>query len=39
MINMENKVKLSDIIDGLECQSDESRSFLNKNTGEIFLNY
>ena len=31
------RVKLDDIIDGLESQSDESRSFLNKKTGEVVL--
>ena len=30
-------VKLDDIIDGLESQSDESSSFLNKRTGEVVL--
>lgn len=30
-------VKLSDILDGLECQSDESSSYLNKKTGEVVL--
>jgi hypothetical protein len=34
---MAARVKLSDIIDGLESQSDESRSFLNKRTGEVVL--
>jgi len=31
------RVKLDDIIDGLECQSDESSSFLNTKTGEVVL--
>ena len=31
------RVKLDDIIEGLEFQSDESSSFLNKNTGEVVL--
>jgi hypothetical protein len=30
-------VKLSDIIEGMEFQSDESSSFLNKKTGEVVL--
>lgn len=30
-------VKLSDIIDGMETQSDESSSYLNKKTGKIVL--
>jgi len=30
-------VKLADVIDGLESQSDESDSFLNKRTGEVVL--
>lgn len=34
---MATRVKLDEIIDGLESQSDESRSFLNKKTGEIVL--
>ena len=34
---MEARVKLSDIIEGLESQSDESASFLNKKTGEVVL--
>ena len=34
---METRVKLSDIIDGLESQSDESSSFLDKKTGEVIL--
>jgi len=34
---MEVPVKLSDIIEGLESQSDESASFLNKKTGEVVL--
>ena len=28
-------VKLDDIIDGMECQSDESNSYLNKRTGTV----
>ena len=32
---MGGKVKLSDIIEGMEHQSDESSSYLNKETGEI----
>jgi len=31
------RVKLDEIIDGLESQSDESSSFLNKKTGEVVL--
>ena len=31
------RVKLDDIIDGMECQSDESSSFLNTKTGEVVL--
>jgi hypothetical protein len=31
------RVKLEDIIDGMECQSDESSSFLNTKTGEVVL--
>ena len=31
------RVKLSEIIDGLESQSDESASFLNIKTGEVVL--
>lgn len=31
------RVKLDDIIEGLEFQSDESSSFLNKKTGEVVL--
>jgi len=31
------RVKLSDIIEGMEFQSDESSSFLNKKTGEVVL--
>lgn len=31
------RVKLAEIVDGLECQSDESQSFLNKETGEVVL--
>lgn len=34
---MEICVKLSDIIDGLESQSDETSSFLDKKTGEVIL--
>ena len=34
---MDARVKLSDIIEGLEFQSDESSSFLNKKTGEVVL--
>jgi len=34
---MEARVKLSEIIDGLESQSDESASFLNIKTGEVVL--
>ncbi len=34
---MSVRVKLDDIIEGLESQSDESFSFLNKKTGEIVL--
>lgn len=34
---MAARVKLSEIIDGMESQSDESRSFLNKKTGEVVL--
>jgi hypothetical protein len=34
---METRVKLSDIIEGLVFQSDESSSFLNKKTGEVVL--
>jgi len=30
-------VKLADILTGLECQSDESSSYLNKKTGEVVL--
>ena len=29
------RVKLSDIVEGLECQSDERSSFLNLTTGEV----
>lgn len=32
---MATRVKIEDIIDGLECQSDESHSFLDKRTGEV----
>ena len=31
------RVKLDDIIDGLECQSDESSAFLDKRTGKVVL--
>jgi len=31
------RAKLDEIIDGLETQSDESSSFLNKKTGEVVL--
>ncbi len=34
---MATHVKLSDIIEGMEFQSDESSSFLNKKTGEVVL--
>ena len=34
---MEARVKLSEIIEGLESQSDESSSFLNIKTGEVVL--
>jgi len=34
---MEARVKLSEIIEGLEFQSDESSSFLNTRTGEVVL--
>jgi hypothetical protein len=34
---MDTHIKLSDIIEGLEFQSDESSSFLNKKTGEVIL--
>ncbi len=34
---MQVSVKLSDIIEGLESQSDESSSFLDKRTGEVVL--
>ena len=34
---MSTRVKLSDIIEGMEFQSDESSSFLNKKTGEVVL--
>ena len=34
---MEARAKLSDIIEGMESQSDESSSFLNKKTGEVIL--
>ena len=34
---MEARVKLSEIIEGLEFQSDESSSFLNTKTGEVVL--
>ena len=32
---MSTKVKLSEIIEGLEFKSDERRSYLNKKTGEL----
>jgi len=31
------RVKLEDIMDGLECQSDESSAFLDKRTGKVVL--
>ena len=34
---MAARVKIEDIIDGLECQSDESSSFLDKTTGKVVL--
>jgi len=34
---MKARVKLSDIIDGLESQSDESASFMDTKTGEVVL--
>ncbi len=34
---MATRVKLDEIIEGLEFQSDESSSFLNKKTGEVVL--
>jgi hypothetical protein len=34
---MEARVKLSDVIEGLESQSDESASFLDTKTGEVVL--
>ena len=34
---MATRVKLSDIIDGLESQSDRLNSYLNKETGEVVL--
>ena len=34
---MATRVKLDELIDGLESQSDESNSFLNKKTGEAVL--
>ncbi|MHC4203269.1 MAG: UPF0158 family protein [Planctomycetota bacterium] len=34
---MGTRVKLSDIIDGMESQSDESSSYLNTKTGEVVL--
>ena len=36
-INMSIKVKLADIIDGMESQSDENSSYLDKETGELVL--
>jgi hypothetical protein len=35
MVNMSISVKLSAIIDGMELQSDENSSYLNKHTGEV----
>ena len=34
---MSIRVKISDIIDGIESQSDECNSYLNKRTGEVVL--
>jgi len=34
---MSVRVKLDDIIEGLECQSDESHSYLDKRTGKVIL--
>jgi len=34
---MATRVKLDDIIEGLEAQSDESYAFLNKQTGKVIL--
>jgi hypothetical protein len=34
---MSIRIKLSDIIDGIESQSDEYNSYLNKKTGEVVL--
>ena len=34
---MSIRVKLCDILEGMESQSDESSSYLNKNTGEVIL--
>jgi hypothetical protein len=34
---MSTRVKLAEIIDGMESQSDESSPFLNKRTGEVVL--
>jgi len=34
---MSIRVKISDIIDGIESQSDECSSYLNKKTGEVVL--
>ena len=31
------RVKLDDIIEGLECQSEESHSYLDKRTGKVIL--
>ena len=31
------RLKLDDIIEGLECQSDESHSYLDKRTGKVIL--
>ena len=37
MKHMAIRVKLTEVIDGMECQSDENSSFLNKVTGEVVL--
>ncbi len=34
---MKRPVKLSEIIDGMESQTDEARAYLNKETGEIVI--
>jgi len=34
---MASKVKLEDIIEGMESQSDENMTYLNKNNGEVVL--